>query len=295
MNPLRAIYDQLSPGTRSAIRSLLPGELLRWYAHRKTDIYLISYPKCGRTWLRLMIGRAISSHYHLPEEEPLLFLRWKQKPLPEIPMITVIHEDRPMLKTPDELEKSKIRYKSNKVIFLVRDPRDVIVSSYFEMSKRGQLFGKNPYEKRQPVFEGDLSEFIARTEGSFDTILAYYNIWAENRRIPKGFLLLRYEDLQEEPQSELRRTLDFMGLEAIQDDTIAEAVEYASFENMRRMEQLGQFQSNILNPADTSDLESYKTRRGKVKGYKQYLSDEEIADLDKKIRDNLSEIFGYNA
>ena len=46
------------------------------------------------------------------------------------------------------------------MIFLVRDPRDVIVSSYFEMKNRGQLFGDNPYESRKAVFEGSLPEFI---------------------------------------------------------------------------------------------------------------------------------------
>ena len=242
-----------------------------------------------------MIGRAIAIHYHLPDEEDILFLRWKHNPLPEIPMINVIHDDRPMLKSPDELERSKIQYKNNKVIFLVRDPRDVIVSSYFEMSKRGQLFGTNPHETRQPEFEGSMSEFIHRKEGGFDTLLAYYNIWAENRNIPKGFLLLRYEDLGREPGYELRRALNFLDMNAIQESTIAAAIEYASFENMRQMEHQGQFQSNILKPANSSDRESYKTRKGMVGGYKQYLSEAEIASLNEKIDNNLSEIFGYNA
>jgi hypothetical protein len=295
MNRVRAFYDRLPEKIRRTIRSLLPGDLLRWYAHRNTDVYLISYPKCGRTWLRLMIGRAIASHYNLPDEEHILFLRWKRKPHPRVPAITVIHEDRPMLKAPHELEPSKARYKNKKVIFLVRDPRDVIVSSYFEMNRRGRIFGKNPYETREPVFEGSLSEFIQRSAGGFDTILAYYNIWANNRHIPGGFLIVRYEDLKENPQRELRRTLDFLELGDISDETIVEAVEYASFDNMRRMEREGKFQTGILKPANHDDKESYKTRQGEVKGYVNYLRDDEIALLNQKIKNELIEIYGYNA
>lgn len=295
MNSTRALYDKLPARIRITIRSLLPGNFLRWYAHRATDFYLISYPKSGRTWLRLMIGCAIATHYELPKEEEILFLRYKGKLHPRIPKITVIHEDRPMLKTPDELQKSKARFKNNKVIFLVRDPRDVIVSSYFEMSKRGHVFGTNPYESRQPVFDGSLTAFIHRKEGGFDTILAYYNIWAENRHIPKDFLLIRYEDMQKDPGRELRRVIDFLDMQFINDQTIDEAVKYASFENMRRMEQDGEFQSYILKPADSDDNESYKTRKGKVKGYIDYLDDDEIAWLDNKIQNNLSEFFSYNS
>ena len=99
----------------------------------EADVYIVSYPKCGRTWLRLMIGRTVSQHFNLPQDEAILFLRWGPKPDPLLPMITVVHEDRPMLKRPEELERSKEKFRHKRVIFLVRDPRDVIVSSDFEM------------------------------------------------------------------------------------------------------------------------------------------------------------------
>jgi len=293
MNIFRSLYEKLPVGVRSRLRSLAPKELRRWYAHRRTDVYLISYPKCGRTWLRLMIGRAIVEHYSLPQNEDLLLLRWKSSPHPDLPMITVVHEDRPMLKTSQELETSKEKFRDKKVIFLARDPRDVIVSSYFEMKKRGELFGENPYEDRKAVFEGELSEFIEQTRGGFDTILRYYNIWAASRDIPQGFLLVRYEDMKRNPSEVLRRVLDFLGLEPVGDDTIQEAVRYASFENMRKMEREGNFQSGVLNPAQKSDEDSYKTRKGKVGGYSDYLTVDQIQHLNNKMQNDLSAFFGY--
>lgn len=303
----RRLYDQLPASARTRIRSFLPDQFLRWYAHKNTDVYLISYPKCGRTWLRLMAGRAIAQHYALPETEDILFIRWKKRAHPAVPHITVVHDDRPMLKTPEELERSKKKYRQKKVIFLARDPRDVIVSSYFEMSKRGQIFGENLYEERQPIFHGSLSEFISNRAGGFDTVLEYYNIWAENRSIPQDFLLIRYEDMKTGPGKELRRVLDFLGLQEITQAEIDEAVEFSSFERMRKMEAEGKLitgqsaaegkalSSGILKPGDRADQESYKTRRGETRGYVRYLSALEIDQLNQKMRQKLSPFLGYNS
>ncbi|MFM8320799.1 MAG: sulfotransferase domain-containing protein [Chloroflexota bacterium] len=292
---LRSLYDRLPAAARGRLRALTPDAALRWYAHRRTDVYLVSYPKCGRTWLRLMIGRAVSQHYALGEAEEVLFLRSNRRFHPDVPRITVVHEDRPMLKTPDELQPSKQRFKDKRVIFLARDPRDVIVSSYFEMKNRGRMFGSNPYEKHQPVFEGSLAEFIQARRGGYATLLRYYNIWAANRTTPRGFLLVRYEDLKANPAGELRRVLDFLGLAQIGDDEIVGAVDYASFENMRKMELGGRFESGMLKPADQANQESYKTRKGKVKGFVEYLSQGEIEELNQITTATLDPFFGYLA
>jgi len=293
-NPIRPIYDKLSPEMRTRIRSIFPDNFLRWYAHQKADVYLISYPKSGRTWLRLMIGYAIFKHYNLPEQEDILLLNTRKRLHPEIPRIVVVHDDRPMLKTPEELAINKDKFKHKKVIFLARDPRDVIVSSYFEMSRRGDIFGENPYEQRQAVYQGNLSDFIHRDVGGINTIIRFYNIWAQNHTVPEGFLLVRYEDMKTDAHKELRRTLDFLGLTNIQDEEIDDAVSFASFDHMRQMEKDGYFQSAILKPANKKDETSYKTRKGKIGGYKEHLNDLEITELDAKIKHDLSDFYGYN-
>jgi len=124
-------------------------------------------------------------------------------------------------------------------------------------------------------------------------LLTYYNIWAQNRHLPEDFLLVRYEDLKANPGGELRRVLDFLELQAILQTTIDEAVNYASFENMRKMEAEGRFQSGMLRPADQADQESYKTRKGKTKGFVDHLSPVEIEALNKKMNEKLDPYFGY--
>jgi hypothetical protein len=113
--------------------------------------------------------------------------------------------------------------------------------------------------------------------------------------VPEGFLLVRYEDLKHNPVGELRRVVDFLGFTEVEDALLYEAVEFASFENMRKMEAGGTFQSMMLNPADRSDPESYKTRKGKIGGYQDYLSSEESARLADKMKMELSDFYGYGS
>ena len=99
------------------------------YLHFGADLYIISFPKCGRTWLRLIIGKYIQECYGLkdvPKSEILELTplsRYKRK----IPTIRVTHDDDPHKKIPKDIETNKKKYRRKKIIFMVRDPRDVIV------------------------------------------------------------------------------------------------------------------------------------------------------------------------
>jgi hypothetical protein len=54
-----------------------------------------------------------------------------------------------------------------------------------------------------------------------------------------------------------------------------EALDFSRFENMQKLEAAGAFDSKILQPGDVRDPESFKVRRGKVGGYREYLSAED--------------------
>lgn len=256
------------------------------------DVFLISFPKCGRTWLRLMLGMAIAKHFNL-EHPDLISAIVDLQPLarlhPDIPKICVTHDDKPLWKKAVMLNESKEEYKNAKVIFLVRDPKDAIVSSYFQKTKR--YVGK-----KHGAYEGELSAYIREEVGSLDSLLAFYNIWAANRHIPKDFLLVRYEDMHVNIQKELQRTLSFIGLNNISDDIIKEAIKFASFDNMRRMEEEGKLAVR-LQPGDSKDPESYKTRKGKVGGYTEYLTQDDIEYINQRMREGFSkaavELYSY--
>jgi hypothetical protein len=54
-----------------------------------------------------------------------------------------------------------------------------------------------------------------------------------------------------------------------------DALEFSRFENMQKLEAAGAFDSKILHPGDVRDPESFKVRRGKIGGYREYLSAED--------------------
>lgn len=258
-------------------------QLRNWYHHKSCDIYIISFPKCGRTWLRLLIGKSIVEKFKLEdvEKNEILELYPLASYRKDIPKIRVSHDDDPQWKKPEEIEESKTKYKNKKVIFLVRDPRDVLVSSYFQRKKR-----KNK-------FNGTLSEYLYSQKGSVESIIKFYNIWFENRHIPEDFLLVRYEDMHEDTGRELKRVLDFIGFENVESSIIDHAVSYASFDNMREMEKENKFNSNRLKPGEKNDEESYKTRKGQVGGYVSYFGSSEIKFIDRKIDNSLLDYFNY--
>ncbi|HBK64409.1 MAG TPA: hypothetical protein DD000_13030 [Cyanobacteria bacterium UBA11166] len=62
---------------------------------------------------------------------------------------------------------------------------------------------------------------------------------------------------------------------------------------MRKMELENTFNSPRLNPLDPQDPDSYKTRQGKVGSFSDYLSPAEIDYLNRKMKENLSDFYGY--
>jgi alcohol sulfotransferase len=49
-----------------------------------------------------------------------------------------------------------------------------------------------------------------------------------------------------------------------------------------------------LAPRDASNPDSYKVRRAKVGGYRDYFDDAQIAHMDEFVRSRLSASFGYS-
>jgi len=234
------------------------------------DVYVVSYPKCGRTWLRALVGKALCEQFGLSESQlfKTLDLSCAAKILPT----KFVHDGTGGVAGIKwhEQDRDKSRFKDKKVALLVRDPRDVVVSSYFQATKR------------MHAYEGSMREFIRDDCFGIRTIVAMYGAWQENRHVPRDFLLLCYEDMHRDPAAGLRSLLEFMGLDHPDEAAVAAAVHYGAFENMRRLESSGSFERKI-SPGDRDDEESYQVRKGKVGGYVDYLSPDDIAFVERVV------------
>ena len=229
--------------------------------------YIISSPKSGRTWLRVLLGKALCDRFGIDEKWLLSTDLLTQKA--GIIPTRFTHDFSDTGKSWTQLETDKSPYRGQKVVFLVRNPKDLIVSSYFH------------HTNRKKKFNGTISEFIRSDRYGIKKIMAFYKIWFENQTLPSEFLLLRYENMHENAASCLRSLIDFIGVPDIPENVVANAVEFSSFENMKKMEMSNYFQMTMMKPADPANESSYKVRRGKVGGYVDYLSEEDVEFIDR--------------
>ena len=185
------------------------------------DVFLTSYPRSGNTWTRFLVGNLIYqdvgvSFLNVETLVPDMYKTadWVLRRLP-----------RPrVLKSHECLDP---RYP--KVIYIVRDPRDVAVSNYHWELKLRSVRDGYPVEEFVPRWMN--RGFWPRIGSWADHV----NSWLSTRHGSDGFLLVRYEDLQQDPARELSRAAHFLGIEATP-QRLARAVELSSAEHMREME-----------------------------------------------------------
>jgi hypothetical protein len=147
-----------------------------------------------------------------------------------------------------------------------------------------------------PQSNGDttLAEFLFGEAAGVPKIVGFMNKWASEFDTVSELLVIRYETLRRETAKTLGKILEFLG-EKPDGEQLEECVRFASIENMRSLEREGFFRGlgNRLRPSDANNPESYKVRRGKVGGYRDYLSEEEAAKIDRVVSTSLSPVYGY--
>ncbi|HHH40011.1 MAG TPA: sulfotransferase domain-containing protein [Sedimenticola sp.] len=258
---------------------------------KQSDIVVVSFGKSGRTWVRVMLSRVYQTMYGLSERAMIGFDNFHSMN-PAIPKIFFTHDN--YIKDYTGHTDSKVDFYDKKVVLLARDPRDVAVSQFFQWQYRMKP-GKKTLNKYPP--EGadvGIFDFVMDPDAGLPHIIRFMNLWAAEADKVKSFFLLRYEDLRSDPEGTLRRLMEFMGAPATEEQ-IKDAVEYSSYENMKKMEQQKTFwlSGGRMVPKDRNNPNSFKVRRAKVGGYRDYFDDEQVAAIEKLVEETLSPYFGY--
>ena len=104
-----------------------------------------------------------------------------------------------------------------------------------------------------PTADLEPFEFVM-SEAGLPKVIEFMNLWAKEAPKIREFMIVRYEDLRAAPQATLGRVLHFLGTPATKAQ-IADAVEFASYDNMKRMEQQRVFwlSGGRLVPKDRSN------------------------------------------
>jgi hypothetical protein len=144
--------------------------------------------------------------------------------------------------------------------------------------------------------EADISlyNFVMRPNAGLPKVIEFMNGWARELPRLKHLLVVRYEDMRADPEGALRRIVEFIGTPGTAEE-IAEAVNFASIENMRALEQKRVFwlSGGRMLAKDRNNLNTYKVRRAKVGGYREDFSAEQTRRIEEMVAHGLDPVFGY--
>ncbi len=255
---------------------------------RHADVVIVSFGKSGRTWLRTMLTRFYQRKHKIDRMELIGFYNF-HKYNAEIPRVFFTHDSYIKDYVADGQGRSAFRDK--KVLLLVRDPRDVAVSSYFQRKFRPSPGKKGLRDIEVEEGGPSMHQFVLFR---VPLIADFMNGWRDELGRVKDSLVVRYEDLRSDPEARLAEILDFLGSPGTSEE-VADAVSFAAYENMKKLEASRAFGAGDrrISPGDQKNPDSYKVRRAKVGGYRDYFSDQEVREIDDLVEERLSADFGY--
>jgi Sulfotransferase domain len=238
---------------KGAVRYALQREpAMRRHEIWPDDIFLVSFPKSGNTWMRFLLANLIRP------DKSVGFVDIENV-VPDIAGTT--RADFRRLKRPRLIKSHDCfdpRYP--RVVYIIRDPRDVAVSIYHYAKKVKNIddsLSLEAFIKQRMLVPGrsyngtwgehtgswlvnptNITEFGFPNNGA-----SPHRSSTEQRAMREAgarghgreFLLVRYEDLLQQAQVELCRIAKFLGFET-SPERIARAVEQSSADSMRKLE-----------------------------------------------------------
>jgi hypothetical protein len=230
---------------------------LVWWRHRglnPSDMFFAAYPKSGTTWARFVLFEMLSGM-------PSGFKATNQ----QMPGVGLHHNALRLLPSGGRLVASHEYYRNDyhRSIYMVRDPRDVLLSEFAFLSAL-------------EYYNDDLDSFV--NTFLFTVVSAYgpwhknVTSWLDSPIASNGnMLLVRYEDLRKDPVPLFAQMTDFLGAN-VSEEKIRQAVENNSIQNMRKKEDKEPVRASIKGRF---------VRDGKVRGWVSKLTPEQVALIDR--------------
>ena len=232
------------------------------------DIFLVSYPRSGNTWTRFLLGNLID------QNNPVTFSNIEAR-IPEI----YFNPDRWLRRLPrPRMLKSHESFQPHypRVIYIVRDPRDVAVSFYHHNVKARNIPDDYPMVQFVPRFIA--GEFDPKFGSWRDNVLS----WTVLRKDDPGFLLLRYEDMKRDTAGVLSSVVAFLDRSSFRKidsnpEALRRTIELSSAENMRALEKQ-EASSWVLTKGTRSDKPF--VRSATSGGWKTQLAPESVEAIE---------------
>ncbi|MGB9234954.1 MAG: sulfotransferase domain-containing protein [Terriglobales bacterium] len=211
-------------GVKRIFKYLLGTDIAgRQIAVRPDDTFIVSYPRSGNTWTRFLIANLLYANRQvtfaniedlIPDAEAQSSRYMKRVPSPRV------------IKSHEYFD-----HRYPKVLYIARDPRDVVLSYYNFSRKYRQIPDGFPLERYVHDFvNGRL------TSSPWGTWGENVGTWVAARNGHPNFLLFRYEDLIEHSEIELAKVAKFFGLDPAP-EKLRSAIEKSSADRLRELEQ----------------------------------------------------------
>ncbi|KAK3228727.1 hypothetical protein Dsin_000608 [Dipteronia sinensis] len=223
------------------------------FKSKESDVILATIPKSGTTWLKAL-GFAIINRkrYSNTQNHPLLtsnphdlvpFLEYKLYANNQLPDLSNVfpndHDHHPRTFATHvpfpSLEESIKKSENVKIVYLCRNPFDTFISSWHFINKLRleSLPGKFSLEDAFKMYCSGVVGF-----GPFwEHMLGY---WNESLKRPKKVLFLKYEDMTEDIESNLKELANFLGfpfsVEEERENVIEEIAKLCSFDKLKELE-----------------------------------------------------------
>lgn len=235
------------------------------------DAIVISIPNSGRTWIRTFLAGYFCARYQYrfsldPDQHSDI----------RIPRVIYTHDLYEHYTKTRWWERVRRKFlvpgrelKCARILLLARDPRDTFVSHYLELTRRTA-------ETAESLKKQSLSEMLRDPTFGIGLMIRVMNGWMAEFADRSNCTVLRYEDLRAAPAEQFRRVLNAVGESEPVQDHFEAAVQFSQFGNMKQMEASRAYDPKLLQPGDVNDPESYKVRRAKVAGYRDYLDSADI-------------------
>jgi len=277
-------------------RSLL--ERLEIERAQAARLLIIGHPKSGNTWLRTMLSRLYQVRFGMPSNFTVKTdeLALRHPLAPRLLASNGWHTYEGVLGAALAETAADSLLRRKPVVLLARHPSDIAVSWYHQFTKRQSAYKRELInaclQRRVDHRSIDMWSFVRHSELGLPMLIDFLNTWEKRiSKLPRA-LVVRYEDLREDPVPELRRITQLMG-EDFQHKELAAAAEWGAFDNLSQLEREGHFRSGGIQKR-ASDASRRKVRRGKVGGYREDFDAAQVGQLEALVAERLSPGFGYS-